>query len=312
MSSPSARAQGTAAAQTLFDGGKRSMAEGRYEQACEKFEESQRLDPGLGTLFHLADCEEKLGRTATAWASFLDVASGARSRGEAAREAAARDRAKALEPLLAKMVVDPATMKDTPGLELTRDGVLVGPGQWGTAVPVDPGPHRVQARAPGKEPWAATVVATAGAIESLTIPTLPDALPVSGDVASVATTSAEVPRRGTGNVQRAVGAIAGIAGLAGLAVGASFGALSWIRHDDADPHCGASGCDASGVALRNDAIRAGDVATVSLAAGGGVLLLGVVTYATAPHARDSSAATKRRDPVVLCVGPGWAGLGGVW
>src|SRR5258706_7527469 len=100
-----ARAGDPAAAQALFDQAKQLVAAQRYSEACPKLEESQRLDPGMGTLFHLADCDEHIGKTATAWAAFLDVAGQARSAGQQPRERIARERAAALEPTLARLPI---------------------------------------------------------------------------------------------------------------------------------------------------------------------------------------------------------------
>ena len=63
------------AARALFDEGRNLSAAGKYNEACVKLEESQRLDPGTGTMFNLADCYEHVGRTATAWSLYLEVAS---------------------------------------------------------------------------------------------------------------------------------------------------------------------------------------------------------------------------------------------
>ena len=84
-----------AAAQSLFDEGRKLMSAGKYADACPKLAESQKLDPGVGTQFHLADCYEKLGQTASAWAGFLEAASAAKSMGQADREKVARERAAA-------------------------------------------------------------------------------------------------------------------------------------------------------------------------------------------------------------------------
>ena len=92
-----------AAARALFDQARSLAKEGKYTEACPKFEESQRLDPGMGTLFNLADCHEHAGRTATAWTLFLEVASQAKSSGQPDREKAARQRASSLEATLSRL-----------------------------------------------------------------------------------------------------------------------------------------------------------------------------------------------------------------
>src|SRR6476620_2846381 len=66
-----------AAAQALFDSARTLMAQGNFNDACPKLEESQRLDPGVGTQFNLAVCYEAIGRNASAWSLFLEVAASA-------------------------------------------------------------------------------------------------------------------------------------------------------------------------------------------------------------------------------------------
>src|ERR1017187_9987356 len=126
LASTAARAGDPAAAQALFDEAKQLMAQGRYIEACPKLEESQKNDAGLGTQFHLADCWQHLGRTASAWALFREVQSGARALGQTGRERVARDRALALEPWLSKIIIAPQDDAATPGLQIWRDGAQLG------------------------------------------------------------------------------------------------------------------------------------------------------------------------------------------
>src|SRR6185436_9479039 len=88
LAAPMARAAGgdAATAQALFDQGRALMSEKKYSEACPKLAESQRLDPGMGTLFHLADCYEGSGKVASAWAAYLEVASLAAASGQTERE----------------------------------------------------------------------------------------------------------------------------------------------------------------------------------------------------------------------------------
>ncbi|WP_437312644.1 hypothetical protein [Sorangium sp. So ce385] len=186
----------TAAAQALFDAARQLMAQGRHAEACPKLEESQRLDPGIGTQFNLAACYEQVGRTASAWSTFLDVAGAAKAAGQLEREKVARQRATALEPKLIRLTI--TAPADAPAdLQVKRDGALVGRAQWGTPVPVDPGKHTVEASAAGRSPFVKTVeLNKAGASETVAVPPLAGAParaaapPVSGPAAPPARAAA--------------------------------------------------------------------------------------------------------------------------
>jgi len=165
----------SATAQALFDQAKKLMAAGKYDEACPKLAESQRLDPGIGTKYNLADCYEKQGKLATAWGLFLEVAAESKAAGQPDREKVARGRAETLKPKLPYLSI---TVADgaTAGLEVKRDDIVVGQAQLDTPIPVDPGKHTVSATAPGKKPWQATVTTTkAGATETVQVPALEDA-----------------------------------------------------------------------------------------------------------------------------------------
>src|SRR5580698_2604369 len=100
-----------ALAQGLYDAAAELIKAGKFAEACPKLEESQRLDPAMGTQFFLAGCYEKTGRPTSAWSLFLEVAGAAKAAGNTVRETTARARAAALEPRLPRLriVVDDAT-----------------------------------------------------------------------------------------------------------------------------------------------------------------------------------------------------------
>src|SRR5271165_4618178 len=176
--SGSARAQTSGsdvAATALFDEGRKLMAAHDYANACPKLAESQRLAPSGGTLLNLAECYEKNGQTASAWAAWKDAASRANAAGKADIEKQASDRATALEPTLAKLAITLAAGSDVTGLQVKRDGVLVGHAEFGTALPVDPGSHTVEASAPGKQPWSTKVDVAARQKDASVAVTLVDA-----------------------------------------------------------------------------------------------------------------------------------------
>jgi hypothetical protein len=163
-------------AQMLFDEGKRRMAVGDYAGACPKLAESYRLDPGSGTLTALAVCHEDIGKTASAWTEFIQVVSEARQAGRTDREKFAQRHIRAIEPKLVRLavVVDPV-VASLSGLEVRRDGTILGQAAWGTAAPVDPGEHTVEARATGKIPWSLTVaVGPSHDIQTVTVRALED------------------------------------------------------------------------------------------------------------------------------------------
>jgi hypothetical protein len=164
-----------AAAQMLFDEAMRLMKVGNADQACPKLEESQRLDPGMGTQFRLAECYEKLGRTASAWALFNEVASAAHAGGSAKREAQAQKRADALVPRIARLsIIVPPAVADIDGLTIERDGNIVWRSSWGTLLPVDPGEHVVTATAPHKRFWQSKLSVKEGEKGEMKVPLLED------------------------------------------------------------------------------------------------------------------------------------------
>lgn len=296
-----------AAAEVLFEEAKRLAAAGDFARACPKLEESQKLDPGVGTLYRLGDCYEKVGRTASAWAAFREVAASTKNAGQQARAEDAKKRADALERTLARCEVKVAA-PDTAGLVVKRGGVEIGRGQWNVALPVDPGDVVVEASAPGRKPFSVKAAAVAQSVTRIEVPALevqPEpATPPTPPPATGAVGTPLPPPSDTGDpgaTQRTVGLAVGAAGVVGLGLGSIFGLVSMSKKGDADGHCDAANtCDDEGLGLRKDAISAGNVSTIAFIAGGVLVAGGAALWFTAP---------KRPSGLRAAVVPHGAGLG---
>lgn len=235
---PLATAQESAealAARALFDEGRRLMSMGRVAEGCSKLEESQRLRSGIGTQFNLAECYEKLGRIASAWSLYLRVAGDTKALGQVERERVARARAEALEPKVAHLVLQVPSA--VPGLELLLDGSLMPSATWGVATAIDPGEHRVVARAPGFREWQGSArVPDRGERLELTVPAL---------VPSTATPAARTPAAApAGPVADSSGGMAvttpyviGAAGVGAVVVSGLFGLRFLNKNGEAKDIC---------------------------------------------------------------------------
>jgi hypothetical protein len=239
-----------AAARVLFAEGRKLAARSDYAAACPKFEESFRLDSGIGTSFNLADCWEHVGRTASAWGRFLSVAAAAKVLGQLERERVARDRAAAIEPMLSHLIVTVSAPEER--LTVKRDAIPVGPASWGFPMPVDPGPHVIEATAPHKKAFSVTVtLAPSGDTVTVTIARLesePGAARVEPPPSEPAAPSVELMRPIARPVStdarpfRALALTAGAMGVAGLATGAIFGLAFLSVNGDAKTLCPGNTC----------------------------------------------------------------------
>lgn len=324
LASPPARADEVVTAQALFDQAKKAMAAHDYATACPKFEASLKLQDALGTMLNLALCYEQEGKLASAWSRFLEVAAKARAAGQTERARIGRDRAAALAPKLSNMVVDVPPASRVEGLEIRRDGVSVEQAEWGAAIPVDAGPHTIEASAPNRKPWSQTVTVADGAatmrvavgelapLEAEAAAARPpaDASPLPPPP-NAAPTDSGTERGKQGNGLKIAALATGGAAVAGFGVGAVFGILSLAKHNDAanacPPSVGKTCPSQQGANDWNDAYGFGNVSTVAFIAGGACLAAGVVLWLVAPkHAQDPGPAAR------LTVGPGAFDVRGSW
>lgn len=258
-----------ALAQSLFDEGRRLANEqNNWAAACPKFAESHRLKPGGGVVLNLALCYRKTGRTASAYARYKEgLALAVRDKNEA-RIKIARDGIDELEPQLSHLTI--VVKEEPPELKIDLDGQAIPRAAWGSRFPVDPGKHVVVASAPGKTAWRGEVgVEDTADQKTIEIPKLVDAPKQLPPVPRDEVVRIDHPTR------RVVGYVVAGVGVVGLGLGSYFGARAISAKSRSDDEC-VGGCTATGSDLSRDAVRYGNLSTVSFAAG--FVAIGAGTY----------------------------------
>lgn len=315
-----------AAAESLFDDGLKAMKSGHFSEACPKLEESERIDPAIGTLLYLGECYEKSGRTASAWATFREAASAAQAQGETERTRVAAQRADRLQPSLSKLTlkVVPETAQIA-SLRVTRENVVLAKALFGVAIPVDPGKYHIVASADGYQSHEAEIEVLAnGDSKTLEIPALvasttapvaaagavpaANAGPENAQATTVPPRNPEPDAASGTNTLRTAAYVTGALGVVSLGIGTFFGVKAINKNHDAKEHCDGNTCrDPAGESLTKDAQSAATVANITIGVGAAFVAAGVVLYVIgAPKEKPESAARLELHPLV---GRDLAGVG---
>ena len=252
----------------LFEEGKELAKLAQYPEACDRFATSYELDPALGTQLNFADCQEHLGNLSRAFQLFEDVANRSDPKTNAVCAQYARDRAKALLPRLATVVVKIADRR------LGQIAVTIGGRKVTPAAElherVDPGDVEVVVTAP-EQRFAQTAHTTARGTVVIGVPVL----------------GASSAGRRRGWVYGAVGIGTGgvltmsVAGVMGLYAGRHY------HKAFADGECfsTASGdrCTLRGREMVDDARARANLATGVFIGGAALVGAGIAIYILAPR-----------------------------
>ncbi len=315
-----------AAAETLFNQALELLEKNKAVEACPKLQESQRLDPDVGTLLYLADCYKQVGKTASAWGTFREAAYAATAAGQKDREELATKEAAALETVLSKLVIS-VEKPDTPGIKVLRDGEEIGRALWESPVPVDPGKSVVTAEAPGMLAWKQEIDIPAGAgSTSVRVPLLQPApvAPAPPPTATggpaplaVAPPPGPAPARDSGGVgvQRGLGYLGIGLGIAGIVGGGVLGLVAKVNYESSADGCRKSDndtlCNAQAIQKGESAQSLATAASVTMGVGAALFVGGIVMIVTAPSASSASGPrvtlTARGGP-----GQGRLALEGTW
>lgn len=278
-----------AEAESLFDEAGKLLRGGDARAACPKLERSLQLDRGIGTLLFLAECYERVGRVASAWATFREAAAEARAVGQAERERIASARAKKLDASVPRLRIDVPEGTLPKDAVVSRDERALDPATFGTAIAVDPGTHVITVVAPGHEPHRVERALTLGEETTVQIaPLVRTRAPVP--VATGKSAGVPPPERARG-VRTATLVVGGV-GLSLGVVGAAFGVRAFGKWADAESRCDAQvRCTRAGLDRIDEANTAATASTLLVSAS--VVALSVSGYMLWRDFRPQIALTDR-------------------
>jgi len=286
------------------------MKAGQYDKGCPALADSYRLDPRIGVLFTLAECESKWGKIASSlnhYGAYLD-AYGRLKADEQARQGRRREVAQsqkqALDAQVPRLTVTLA--RGVPaGTTVVCDNVALQPAQIGEPVPLDPGDHTVAAHQPDGATIQRRVTLAIGEQRTLEL---------GGNVAAPSSvSSAPTPAEGPTEPAKAPGGKRSLAlplaaaavGVVGIGVGSVTGLLAASKKGTIDAHCNGTLCDATGKDAADSAKGLATVSTVGFGVGIVGLATAAVLYFVLPPKKDAAQAWRPN----LVVGPGTAGIG---
>ncbi len=316
-------------ADALFKQGKKLMDQQRYSDACESFEESYKLDPGIGAQLNIAKCFEewgKLGRAFTAYQLAEKLARDARD-----------DRADKIKQLIATLDPEVPRLtlkipKNAPRdfkVTMDRQPVTI----LGQAFVVDPGPKTIEWWV-GSGPKKQKIVAVERGAESEVSLDIPKGEGASGtgarrdgegeddgdNTGGSGGNGDSDPDDGSGAVPRAPGRAQRIGGIALGGAGVLAIGLSSIMalrarsnyNEALTTFCGGmkNTCNPEGLDLTRDARSSANTATVIFLIGAAAVGGGVALYLLAPTgpARSGDDEEQASRYFVPTVSPDGAGL----
>ncbi len=205
---------------------------GNYTQALEQFRDVGQVRMTPQVRFHIASCEEKLGRLVTALGGYELALADAETVGEDFKNEVdtAVTRLRASIP---KLVIQRGTGAEAAEIEL--DGVALGASSVGVPVPLDPGPHSVNAKAPGSLPFSQTVTIAENEQKSVDIELVPEPQPEDTHVASAGGQPVDLNGK---QHPRLVPYVIGGVGVAALIGSAVFFGLRQSALSDLESKCG--------------------------------------------------------------------------
>lgn len=248
--------------------------------------------------YNIALCEEHLGQLVAALGEYELAAADAQESGAADVTAVVGPRLESLRARIPKLQVKRG--KDATNASISVDGVALGAAMVGKEMPVNPGPHVVEAKASGFKPFKASVEIQEKESKTLLIDLValpagaadPGAPVASGKPGDTGVT----PKKKTNVIPFVVGGV----GAASLIASGVFYGMRASTISDLDGQCGPgrNQCPADAQSTYDSGKTYNTVANVTLIAGGVMLAGGVALYFVLNRPAKSTAAASTTAPFV--------------
>lgn len=288
-----ARAQSAsdlAAARDLFAKAEKDEAKHDYAAALDALRRAGAIKMTPGIRFHIALCEENTGDIVKALADYVAAQEHARAENNQDVLDVVGDAIEQLRPRVPTVkIVVPDDVGSHARVKL--DGKDVPPSGWGVVIPLEVGPHVVEASAPGRATYRASIAAKEHEATVLDVRLAP--APIA-PAPAVRTATPAAPRssddRGesapSGDARTRTGAVAfTVATVVLVAGGVGAFAFAGSAQSDAREACAVGACDADKTKVRTwDAVALGS--WVAAAAAG---TIAIVLWTRPSHAAPRAA-----------------------
>lgn len=300
------------AARELFQEAERDEDAKRWADALDKLRRVAAVKLTPGVRYHIALCEENLGQLVAALADYTLAENQARAENAQDVLRLVGEKLKALKGRVPRLtVVVPGDVVDA---EVHIDGEPIVKAMWGVQIPIDPGEHRIEAKAPGRVTMARTIkmderdstLVEIKLVEAPKAPAPPAAPAASSAPNAPATSATAAPPPPRDDARpRAQGRTAAIVSTLGAAVLAGGGVAAFViagkTHDDNAATCASRTTDCADLKQQ---VQLWD----SLALGAWIGAAALTTVAIVLWA--SPSATKPSTSGGVYVGPATVGLKG--
>ena len=287
--------------------GMKLAEKGDCASAIDKLARAEKLFHAPTTLGRLGECQVQVGK----------VVEGTENLGRVAREelapnapapfVAARARARKQLALATPKLAHAKIIVRAPAdatVSIAVDSLPVNAANVGEERVLDPGPHLVEASAPGYRKASTSINLREGATEEVTLTLIIDpeaaraaraaaAAPAADSSSSGAPAAPDTKPRAAeqqGPNRTLAYVVLGL-GVVGVGVGSVFGLTALSKKSDLTKACPNSTCHTSQQGDLDSAKTSGTISTVAFAVGGGALILGGVLFFTASSSSGSSTSS---------------------